>query len=83
LHFKTYIPAELPPVKANGGALREVLGNLLDNAVKYTPQGKVEMAVRVLPETVAIAIKDSGYGIPVSDMEHLFERRFRGRQALR
>lgn len=82
LHFRTQIPANIPPVTANAVALREVLSNLVDNAIKYTPAGgTVYVEVRSDSNCVQISVQDTGFGIPESDMPHLFERNFRGRQA--
>ncbi len=87
------IPADLPPVSANDRALREVLSNLIDNALKYTPAGRqIYIKVRYkaadgdragysqLP-AIAIAVSDTGSGIPPQDLEHLFERHYRGEKA--
>ncbi|MFE1746725.1 ATP-binding protein [Coleofasciculus sp. H7-2] len=81
------IPPNLPPVQANAKALREVLSNLIDNALKYTPAGgQVYIHAGNRRQTSqgdfqAIAISDTGPGIPVQDKEHLFERHYRGVQA--
>lgn len=87
------IPADLPPVRADDRALREVLSNLIDNALKYTPAGgQIYIQVRQvapdkIPRTdgklpqIAIAVSDTGTGIPPQDLEHLFERRYRGEKA--
>ena len=87
------IPADLPPVSANDRALREVLSNLIDNALKYTPAGRqIYIKVRYkaadgdragysqLP-AIAVAVSDTGSGIPPQDLEHLFERHYRGEKA--
>jgi two-component system, OmpR family, phosphate regulon sensor histidine kinase PhoR len=73
----------LPPVHADGDRLRQVLINLVDNAIKYTPAGGGVM-VRALPASgaehtgmVEIAIEDSGIGIPAQDLPRLTERFFR------
>jgi len=88
LELRYSIPQDLPPVRANARALREVLNNLIDNALKYTPAGgqiDVEAGVdQPTDETrtmVGIAITDTGVGIPPQDIDHLFERRYRGIQA--
>ena len=82
------IPPELPPVRANAKALREVLSNIIDNALKYTPaQGCIYIRVHLASEEnqssnqLAIAISDTGPGIPDGDLEHLFQRGYRGVQA--
>jgi signal transduction histidine kinase len=87
LDLSASIPTELPPVLGNAKALREILSNLIDNALKYTPAGgaiAVEASVQEKAERgemLAIAISDTGPGIPPKDQEHLFERHYRGVQA--
>jgi two-component system OmpR family sensor kinase len=61
-------------------ALRTMLRNLLDNAVKYTPAGGVvNMALQREPDAIILCIEDSGPGIPPEERERLFERFQRGR----
>jgi two-component system, OmpR family, phosphate regulon sensor histidine kinase PhoR len=73
----------LPPVHADGDRLRQVLINLVDNAIKYTPVGG-QVLVRAVQASgsehagmVEIAIEDSGIGIPAQDLPRLTERFFR------
>src|SRR5262249_7669968 len=77
------VPPGLPPVHADGDRLRQVLINLVDNAIKYTPAGG-RVLVRAVPAAgtehagmVEIAIEDSGIGIPAPDLPRLTERFFR------
>ncbi|MGL5806928.1 MAG: GAF domain-containing sensor histidine kinase, partial [Xenococcaceae cyanobacterium] len=81
------LPANLSAVRANAKALREIFSNLIDNAIKYTPPGgRVEIIAGIESNTPTgnyqgIAIGDTGYGIPLEDRQHLFERHYRGAQA--
>jgi signal transduction histidine kinase len=70
-------------VKGNPQALREVLSNIVDNALKYTPAGGKILIESVQDKVnfVEIAISDNGPGIPQKDLEHLGERGYRGVQA--
>ena len=81
------IPSNLPLVQANVPALREIISNLLDNALKYTlPGGQVHVQAGMEQSLThgtfqGIAISDDGVGIPVQDQAHIFERRYRGVQS--
>ncbi len=59
-------------------ALRVMLGNLIDNAIRYTPAGgRVEVAVRVQERNARIEVCDSGPGIPQADRARVFDRFYR------
>ncbi|HEV2966839.1 MAG TPA: HAMP domain-containing sensor histidine kinase [Candidatus Dormibacteraeota bacterium] len=61
-------------VQADAGKLRQMLLNLVSNAVKFTPQGgHVTIGARRLDDTVEISVSDDGIGIAESEFEHLFE----------
>jgi signal transduction histidine kinase len=81
LNFHSKIPQRLPLVLASANALREILGNLVDNALKYTLQGEVQVIVLVIKQQLAIVVSDSGLGIPATDLPQLFQRNYRGSQA--
>lgn len=68
----------LPRVRGNPGLLREVLRNLLDNAVRYTPEGgSVEVGVSREDAFAIVSVADNGIGIPQSDQVRIFERFYR------
>ncbi len=83
INLKTDIPENLPPIQGNSKALQEVLSNLLDNAIKYTPkQGTVEVFInQENPHQQGIIIRDNGAGIPPEDQPHIFQRHYRGIQS--
>ncbi len=67
-----------PSALADARALDQVLGNLLDNAVKYTePGGSIEVAVETRLGRVRVSVADSGIGIPAEDTARIFERFYR------
>ena len=72
-----HIKAELGTageVEADAGKLRQMLLNLVSNAVKFTPEGgRVTIGAQRLPNTVEISVSDTGIGIAESEFEHLFE----------
>lgn len=62
--------------------LKNVLFNLISNAIKFSPEGgPVEISSQVSATSVKISVKDSGIGISKEDQKHLFERFFRGHNA--
>ena len=68
----------LPTVLADQGRLEQVLVNLLDNAIKYTPAGgRVALTVATEGEFLRIAVRDSGIGVPEASIPRLFERFYR------
>jgi len=84
INFIADIPPGLPSVLANRSALREVLNNLIDNGLKYTPKGgsvEVQFLEKTPENYLGIAVSDTGLGISADDQKHLFERHFRGEKA--
>ncbi|MBW2617611.1 MAG: hybrid sensor histidine kinase/response regulator [Deltaproteobacteria bacterium] len=73
LVLKISIPKKLPLVRANRSYLRQVMSYLLDNAVKFTEQGKIEIEAWAEEKAVAIAVRDTGIGIEEADLPHIFD----------
>ena len=68
-------PAETPLVYADRGRIEEVLLNLLDNAVKYSPRGEdIRVRGQVTDDEVIVSVTDAGQGIPLREQERIFER---------
>jgi two-component system phosphate regulon sensor histidine kinase PhoR len=73
------LPGDLPPVRADRDRLAQILINLVDNGVKYTPVGgRVAVSARrVSPVLVEVGVTDTGVGIPPADLPRVTERFYR------
>jgi two-component system, OmpR family, sensor histidine kinase KdpD len=73
------IPEGLPTVYGDRSAIEHILANLLDNAVKYSPDGSaIEVEATAAPEEVSISVANGGSGIPEEMLPKVFERYKRG-----
>ena len=69
------IPDDLPLVKADGNMMVRVIINLLENAIKYTPEGgTVTLSTRIQGDVAQISILDSGPGIPADMKDRIFDK---------
>lgn len=69
-------------VQGSASDLRRVILNLLDNAVKFTPEhGRIEIEVSAQGPTAVLSVRDSGPGIDPRDLDHIFEPFYRSRSA--
>jgi signal transduction histidine kinase len=69
------VPDNIPTLQADPEKIRQVLTNLLSNALKFTPaQGKIRISAKNQSEFVDIMVQDSGAGIPEDQKEAVFER---------
>jgi PAS domain S-box-containing protein len=64
-------------VHIDADRMREVITNLFDNAVKYTPSGKISLGLTGNNDVVQLYIKDTGIGIPKEDVPHMFQKFYR------
>jgi two-component system phosphate regulon sensor histidine kinase PhoR len=72
------LPPGLPRPRANRDRLSQVLINLLDNAVKFTPdRGRITVSARAEPDAVVLSVRDSGVGIAPEELGRIFERFYR------
>ena len=76
------LPTELPRVMADWRRISQVLGNLLTNALRHTPEGGcVTLSATLGEEVVAVTVADTGTGIPPGDLPYIFERFWRGEKS--
>jgi len=75
------LPKDLPPhIQADPALFHQAVYNLVENAIKYTPQGgQVTLRVRATRTDLLIEVQDTGIGISAEDMTRLFERFYRGK----
>lgn len=74
LHFISHFDSPIPrTVKGDGKRVRQILTNLLNNAVKFTPAGSVELWVRYSSGVAHFEIRDTGIGITTEDLERIFQ----------
>lgn len=64
-------------VNSDNDHIREILNNLVENAIKYTQRGEILIDVTGDEDRVVISVKDSGIGIPAEDLPHLFQKFYR------
>jgi two-component system, OmpR family, phosphate regulon sensor histidine kinase PhoR len=78
LQLHIQLPSGLPPIHGDVAQLGEVLQNLLDNAVQYTPSGGgITVEARQNGHEIIFTVADTGIGVPESDLERIFERFYR------
>lgn len=74
----TDIARDLPVLRGNPLRLRQVMDNLLVNAIKYTPiRGKIKVSLRSELDQIIFEVADTGIGISAADQQHIFEKFYR------
>ena len=77
--FVVDLPEEPLDAEADGDKLRQILANLLDNAIKFSPDGgKVVVAARANGEVAEVRVDDEGIGIPEEEQRRIFTKFYRG-----
>jgi PAS domain S-box-containing protein len=78
VHLAAEAEPGLPPVAADPDKLRQVLTNLVDNAIKYSPDGgRVDLVVTRVGNRIRFRVRDEGLGIPPAEQRRIFEKFFR------
>jgi two-component system, OmpR family, sensor histidine kinase KdpD len=76
------VPADTPPVVVDAVQVRQILTNLIDNALKFSPEGSpVTVRVTRTRKEVILRVIDQGRGLPENELEHVFEPFYRGAPA--
>ncbi len=72
------VPSVVPKVHGDGERTRQVLLNLLDNAIKYSPSGgRIDVRLAVVGDRLRFTVQDQGLGIPVGEQERIFDKFYR------
>lgn len=80
--IKANLSSRLPPLFGDPDLLAQVLINLVDNAIKYTPEGgTITLSARVEGDEIRIDVEDTGVGIPAENLPRVFERFYRVEKA--
>jgi len=82
IQITLFLPDDPLPFRADPNRLRQVIGNLLDNALKYSPpHTTIHLEAEGRGNTLHIRVRDEGEGIPQEELPHIWERLYRGKQA--
>lgn len=82
-HLSADFPPNFPVIVADESRLRQVISNLLANALKYAPHGEIQITGEIRPDQVIISVSDQGPGIDQADLPHVFDRFYRSIEAVK
>jgi signal transduction histidine kinase len=78
IDLELYLEERLPEIEVDPDRMAQVLGNLMDNALRYTPQGScIMLSARRSTEGVELHVRDNGPGIEPEELSHIFDRFYR------
>lgn len=79
LEVRQEVADGLPALRANPIRIRQMIENLIGNAIKYSPAGgKIDVRVQSEDHQIIFEVKDTGPGIPINDQAHIFDKFYRG-----
>jgi signal transduction histidine kinase len=82
LQLSLNVPHALPPITADRDKIKQVVLNLLHNAIKYNrPNGSITISAKKHQDWMIVRVSDSGIGIPPEDLDHLFQKFFRSKSS--
>jgi len=79
LRLKVELPETLPKIRGSSPRLQQVITNLVNNALTYTPEGMVTIRVKEGDNNIQVEVMDTGIGIPPEDLPRVFDDFFRAR----
>ncbi len=79
IEYRRMTKGKLPKVFADPGLMREVITNLIGNAVKFTKEGSIVVTAEVEKNKMIVNVQDSGIGIPKKDIPYIFDRFYRAK----
>ncbi|MEW6447904.1 MAG: two-component system histidine kinase PnpS [Bacillota bacterium] len=71
------VPPDLPTILADPELIGQVFANLIDNALKFTPEGEIRIKATASPGRIRVDVEDTGIGIPEESLPRVFERFYR------
>jgi two-component system NtrC family sensor kinase len=78
IHLEVDLPPDLPAVAGNPVRLRQMINNLIDNAIKFTPEnGRVTVSTHLEENQVLLLVSDTGVGIPPPEQPYIFNKFYR------
>ncbi len=84
IHWELDLSQNMPEIQADPNRLAQAIGNLVSNAIKFTPtNGKIKISTGISGGEVWIQVSDSGPGIPIEELEKIFKPFYRGNQGRR
>jgi two-component system OmpR family sensor kinase/two-component system sensor histidine kinase BaeS len=79
VQLKMEAEANIPEVMVDPQRFQQVVGNLIDNSLRYTPEGStIDLIIHRQENSVELTVADEGPGIPEAELEHVFDRFWRG-----
>jgi signal transduction histidine kinase len=73
---------DIPEVMVDPQRFQQVIGNLIDNALRYTPEGStIELNIKKVDQNIELSVADEGQGIPEEELKHIFDRFWRGEKS--
>lgn len=79
LRWQTFFAPDLPTLEIDPDRMAQALGNIVSNAIKYTPQGgSITISAKVVSDTLRLTVQDSGPGIPFEEQQRIFAPFYRG-----